>query len=210
MRYAQIENGLIKKIYNIKPNWYSGDPDTGGELLTDEQLLELGVYPIETDLSLYDVNKTRYEINDESQWIIDDVNKKVVATVTITTLTPEEIKARILNDVNSRARMAVDSGTILGDETPIRTNNLAQSRITQAKLSATANPSLVINNWKLEDGTFISINADKINEMYDAIFSHVQSCFNNESVIVGQINAINLNDSDAIDQLLAIDIDAGW
>ncbi|QIL69516.1 DUF4376 domain-containing protein [Diaphorobacter sp. HDW4B] len=85
----------------------------------------------------------------------------------------------------------------------LETDAVAQNKITGAYARATRSPNATVS-WKGPDG-FTVLSAAEIFAVGDAVFDHVQHCFERERVLSDQINAAT-----TVSALLEIDLDTGW
>jgi len=85
----------------------------------------------------------------------------------------------------------------------IATDNDSQNKILGIRISAMAN-SLYSVNFKSAVG-FVTLDANTIFAVSDAVRDHIQNCFNNELTHTTNIN--NLADANSV---IAYDITTGW
>lgn len=97
-----------------------------------------------------------------------------------------------------------ETGGIVIQGAPIRTDRESQAMLSGATLSAQLDPALPIK-WKGADGVFRVLDAETILAIARAVLAHVQACFDREAELVEIIDAAETHDA-----LLAIDIEAGW
>ena len=71
---------------------------------------------------------------------------------------------------------------------PVRTDRLTVARIYQANSLAVADPAFT-TDWKIGDGSFITVDATLIASIADAITSHIQTSFTREKTINEEITA---------------------
>lgn len=87
---------------------------------------------------------------------------------------------------------------------PIKTDRETQSIVLGAYVKASSDPEFSIN-YKISDGIFMPVDAEMITLVGDAVFAHVQACFDNEATLTAAILAAA--DLAALDE---IDINEGW
>jgi len=104
-----------------------------------------------------------------------------------------EAKAR----VTARRDNAVAAGIVVGGF-PVQTDNLSQQRITGAALAALIYPETTVQ-WKMGGGEFVTLDAQTIIGIAQAVRAHVQACFDREAELRSLIDAGE-----------SPDIDAGW
>lgn len=102
-----------------------------------------------------------------------------------------------------RRWQAETGGTTVGG-VPIRTDRESTAKITAAYVQASANLAFSVR-WKVDTGIFVTLDAEAIISIGDAVTAHVQACFDNEDVLTTAILAAE--DLTALD---AIDIESGW
>jgi hypothetical protein len=87
---------------------------------------------------------------------------------------------------------------------PVATDVLSQTKYIGAVVGAQIDPNAVIN-WKMADGTFVTLNAQAITAVAMAVWTHVQACFDNEAVLKAQIEAAS-----TAEEIAAVDLNTGW
>lgn len=97
---------------------------------------------------------------------------------------PEELLAYLADK-----RFRVETGGIVFSGAPIKTDRESQSILTSAYVKAQANPSLQINNWKVANGIFTTLNNATILALGDAVTAHVQASFDTEAALTAGILA---------------------
>ena len=85
-------------------------------------------------------------------------------------------------------RYNVEVGGIDVGGLPVRTDRLTVARIYQANALAVADPTFT-TDWKIGDGSFITVDATLIGSLTDAITSHIQTSFSREKTINDEITA---------------------
>jgi len=85
-------------------------------------------------------------------------------------------------------RYNVEVGGINVGGLPVRTDRLTVARIYQANSLAVADPTFT-TDWKIGDGSFITVDATLIASISDAITSHIQTSFSREKTINEEITA---------------------
>jgi hypothetical protein len=101
-------------------------------------------------------------------------------------------------------RWTIETGGITFAGLPIKTDEDTQRKITGAYVQATRNPSMTVK-WKVAPATFMTLDADTIIAIGDAVTAHIQSAFDHESDLIDAImSATNWS------ELQAVDIGAGW
>jgi len=85
-------------------------------------------------------------------------------------------------------RYNVEVGGIDVGGLPVRTDRLTVARIYQANALAIQDPTFT-TDWKIGDGSFITVDATLIGSLTDAITSHIQTSFSREKTINDEITA---------------------
>jgi len=85
-------------------------------------------------------------------------------------------------------RYNVEVGGINVGGLPVRTDRLTVSRIYQANALAIQDPAFT-TEWKIGDGSFITVDATLIASLTTAITSHIQTSFTREKTINEEITA---------------------
>lgn len=117
--------------------------------------------------------------------------------------TLEELRAQKLADLAS-LRWEKETGGTVFNRMPIATDAVSQTKYIGAVVGAQINPDAVIN-WKMADGTFVTLDAQAIIAVAMAVRAHVQACFDNEAVIKGAIEA-----AATAEEIAALDLNTGW
>lgn len=99
--------------------------------------------------------------------------------------------------IKARRNAALASGTEVAG-IAVHTDDLSQQRIVGAALAASLDPATTVN-WKVVDGTFVTLDAATILAVAQAVRAHVQACFDREAALLT-----------ALDAGAEHDIDDGW
>lgn len=119
------------------------------------------------------------------------------------TPTLAEVKAAKLAKLAERRWRAETAGvTVNGLSIP--SDAASQSKLTAAVVACVLDNAYSVN-WKLADGTFQMLDHATLIAVAQAVRAHVQSCFDREAMLAGEIAAA----ADAA-ALAAIDIETGW
>ena len=123
--------------------------------------------------------------------------------IDISGMTPlPELKIRLSAEI-TRIRYERETGGILVNGAKIQTDRESQATVAGAWAKAKSDPNVTIN-WKTMAG-WVELTAQAMIEIGDAVFNHVQHCFNREREL--QILCADATDSET---LLAIDTQGGW
>ena len=79
-----------------------------------------------------------------------------------------------------------------------------QTNYISAVAGAQIDPNTVIN-WKMADGTFVSLDAQAFTAVAMAVRAHVQACFDKEAVLKAAIEA-----AITAEEIAAADLNTGW
>lgn len=89
-------------------------------------------------------------------------------------------------------------GTMLGDM-HIRTDTRTRAAIALATIEANNNPAYVVSDWKIDNGTFVELDATLIKAIYEAIIGHIAACFTREKELSDMIStATTVEELDAL------------
>ena len=105
--------------------------------------------------------------------------------------------AQAREQIRYRRDQAISTGTIINGM-PIGTDDVTQGRIVGAVMSAMLDPAYSVT-WKATDGTFVTLNAEQLIAVAQAIRAHVQACFDREAQLLT-----------ALVDGSVYDIDEGW
>lgn len=114
----------------------------------------------------------------------------------------ETLKRRLIEKL-ADVRWQREVGGTTFNGVALETDAVAQAKITGAYARATRFPSATVS-WKGPDG-FTILGAAEIFAVGDAVFDHVQHCFDRERVLSEAIGAAS-----TVDELMSIDIASGW
>jgi hypothetical protein len=101
-------------------------------------------------------------------------------------------------------RWSVETGGMTFNGMPLATDVVSQTKYIGAVVGAQLDPTVILN-WKLSDGSFVTLDATAITTVAVAVRAHIQACFDREAELQTLIDA-------AVDQteLDSIDINMGW
>lgn len=193
MLYAKIKDGSIEQYPSYPnvdhPNVSFPENWAGGVINGDEYVVVNG-----SEFPSVNIGWTVVEgqpVNIDGSWF---------TTYTTTLLSNEELK-RIVTNIRMRKE---NNGVKVGDYV------YDTSRESQTKYIAVALDILRANSpswsidWKLPDGTFVTLNALQMNEVIDAVKNHVQNCFQKEKYY------FDLIDTSDVSVLESTDFSADW
>ena len=200
--HVQIERGLNRawfeaeqaKLDGSKPQIQNLPDDLKQYLPVKQEFPEIKWYQEE--------DPATYAFEDGQWW------KKInVVNIADRSVYTEEQKIEILKnklkELNKNIRKSFEFGGIEFGGFWIETDRESQAMITGAYTKAKDNPELTIN-WKATNG-WITLNASQIIAVGDAVFAHVQKCFNTEETIVNQIIPLSI-----IDDIVNFDYETIW
>lgn len=99
----------------------------------------------------------------------------------------EQARTALRAAVTARRDRAIAAG-LVQEGLAIATDDLSQSRILGAALSAVIDPDLVLG-WKAADGRMVPLTAPQILALAKAVRAHVQACFDRETAILADLAA---------------------
>ena len=117
--------------------------------------------------------------------------------------TLDELRATKLAEL-AGLRWEKETGGTLFNGMPVATDAVSQTKYIGAVVGAQIDPATVIN-WKMADGTFVTLDAQAITAVAMAVRAHVQSCFDKEAELKAQIEAA----STAV-EIAAVNLNTGW
>jgi hypothetical protein len=133
---------------------------------------------------------------------LDKVHKNfegLIFNLTTKTMTPVPEVPVDLADVAKTVRRQYEEGGLTVNGMGIATDRDSQAMITQAVVSYSLNPGLKIN-WKLPNGTFMSLTLEIVTQMAMITMSHVQRCFDTESQVLDLINNKTITTADQVNE----------
>lgn len=102
-------------------------------------------------------------------------------------------------------RLAVETGGIMFGQIQIPTDRQTAAIITSAYIKAAANSAYVVENWKVTDAVFVTLDAPTIIALGDAVSDHVQATFNRNAALSLAVQAL-----ETVEAINAFDVDAEW
>ena len=161
------------------------------DVAEDDELAAIGVYCV--DVTAPSGQRWTEAFADD-----DGVPVAVFAVVPLADLVVAKLAA--LAD----RRWQAETGGVVINGVPIKTDRDSTSKITAAYVQAAANPAFSVR-WKVDTGTFVTLDAETIIAIGDAVTTHAQACFDREDVLTTAI--LGAADAAALD---AVDIEIGW
>ena len=117
--------------------------------------------------------------------------------------TLDELRALKLSEL-AALRWERETGGTLFNGMPVATDAVSQTKYIGAVVGAQIDPDTIIN-WKMADGSFVSLDAQSITAVAMAVRAHVQACFDREAEMKTQIEAAT-----TAEELAALDLNTGW
>jgi len=105
----------------------------------------------------------------------------------VTEPTLDELKSAKRNEIANARYEAERAGMLFGGVV-VKTDDISQSKITGAVLSALEDPEYSIADWKVNDGTFIVLSNAQILELGRALRNFVQAQFTKERMLSALID----------------------
>ena len=93
----------------------------------------------------------------------------------------DEAKAAKLEEINA-ARKAFEAGGFELGEMHIRTDEKTRSVISAGMQEVRNDPTYTINDWRMQDGSFVDLIAAQITAIYEATLAHVGSAFTTQRI----------------------------
>ncbi|CAI8793905.1 hypothetical protein EMIT0P12_20050 [Pseudomonas sp. IT-P12] len=120
----------------------------------------------------------------EWDWLQREIEqgRAVQTTAPETPVTPVDIPAAI---AARRFDAEVAGITVAG--VPVYTDRTTQNKLTAAAFRALRNPEYTVD-WKCTNGSFITLNAEQITAIADAVGDYVQACYTREGELVAAFN----------------------
>lgn len=144
------------------------------------------------------INGIKYPLIIESLW--SDVELAAIGLQkTPVPVEPPPSQEQLL-EYASYKRNAVETGGTTVSGYPIATDIESQTRTIRAYIRAKNNPAFTIANWRLGDGSYVSLTNAAILTMGDGVHDFIQSCDDAEKDVRDQIIAATITTFAEIDQ----------
>jgi Domain of unknown function (DUF4376) len=105
--------------------------------------------------------------------LVGEITSEIIANIELGSL-PERIASRRF-DAETRG-MAINGMSVYTDRT-------TQMKLTAASVRAARDPAYTVD-WKLTNNTFVTLNAEQLIAIGDAVGDYVQACYTRESVLL--------------------------
>lgn len=115
----------------------------------------------------------------------------------------ESARAQALAALADR-RWRAEAGGITVNGVPIPTDERAQVKITGAALAAQRDPAMTVA-WKCSGDVWVTLSAEQLLALADAVRAHVQACFDREATLSAALAA-----AETVEAIAAIDLEGGW
>jgi len=108
-------------------------------------------------------------------------------------MTADEIAAHLAppavstTDLIAARRFIAEVAGIAVAGVPVYTDRTTQNKLTAAAFRALRNPEYTVD-WKCTNGSFITLNAEQITAIADAVGDYVQACYTREGELVAAFN----------------------
>lgn len=106
---------------------------------------------------------------------------------------PAELEAKRRTDIADRRYLAETGGLSVGGIS-VYTDRTTQNKLTAAAFRAQRSPGYTVD-WKLLDGSFITLDANFILFIADTVGDYVQACYTREGVLSAMLAAGTYTDS---------------
>lgn len=87
-------------------------------------------------------------------------------------------------------RWSLQVGGISVQGMQVRTDEYTQMMLSTAYFRAAQDPDFVVQNWRMSDGTYITLNKAVIDALYLAVEAHIEGLFDQNKIIDDQISAL--------------------
>ena len=183
MKYAILyRSGYILEIRDTEPT----EEDLAPEYLTFEEISDEDAVTFESSSeSMHYINGSLMDEKSYRDYIeVRALNEKIDKDF------PEDLEGakKVSRKYFANKRYQFEVGGIDVGGLPVRTDRLTVARIYQANSLAIQDPTFT-TDWKIGDGTFITVDATLIGSISDAITSHIQTSFSREKTINDEITA---------------------
>ena len=168
-------NGALSESLPFRLHLPEGRTRTSLHELDEEELPELGIYPVD-------------EIKPPLEWtqhhgapVIEVTDGRATATYPVLDYSPEEV-AGILEAAKERKRREIAAARFEAETAGIdgiKTDRESQALITGAALQAIVDYDYECR-WKTSEG-FVHLSAEQIKYIAQLVRSHLQSCFDREA-----------------------------
>lgn len=140
-----------------------------------------------------------------------EVVKFSVADIPVLDRLDALMEARVGELANIRARYETSGIDVNG--VFVRTDIDHQVRLSTARQAVSDNPEMVID-WRLVDGSWVSLGASDVESMFSAVSAHVQACFSNEKslsqALITAADTTSKTAGQALIDVAAVDLETGW
>lgn len=189
--YAISENGTLRLIGSLPFRLCLPDGTTRTSLheLTEEQLAELGIYP---------VTEIRPEIKEETQFYGEPVvtveNGKAVAVYPVVDKSEEQIRKELESAKTAKlaelaeARWQAETGGITINGILVMTDDRSKVLLAGAVDEARNDPKFT-TIWKGVGGIWVTLDAKTIITIGEAVSKHTQACFAKEGDLAKKVRS---------------------
>ena len=160
--------------------WYSGATWTSWD---KNVLAAMNIYP-----ARYEGNAPTRFHTPSGYHSYDIIDNEVVIFRNFVAIDLETAKSRAYKILADWRWQREEAGTYVEAlNTTVPTDRTTQIKIMAAYIKARESSDFIIPSWKFADGVLISLDANLIIAIGDAITNHVQECFNEEANISNMI-----------------------
>ncbi len=176
MKYAILyRSGFIVSISDTEPT----EEDLAPEYLTFEEISDEDAATFESSgESMHYINGSLMDKKSYRDYIeVRALNEKIDKDF------PEDLEGakKVVRKYFANKRYQFEVGGIDVGGLAVRTDRLTVSRIYQADHLASADPTFT-TEWKIGDGSFITVDATLIGQLSASITAHIQNSFSREKV----------------------------
>jgi len=176
--------GILRTELPFRVFLPDGSSRTGLNELTEDQLAELNIYPVD------EIRPELLPAQYYGEPTITIAEERALAEYPVLDYSEEQLAERLTTAKEAKkseiaaARYEAEIAGILG----IKTDRESQALLTGAVLQAFIDPTYSLN-WKTVDGTFVELGYAEIMAVGTVVRTHVQDQFNKESEIRDKIDA---------------------
>ena len=98
---------------------------------------------------------------------------------------PPPLVFNVAEAIAARRYIAEVAGTYAGG-LPVFTDRTTQNKLTGAALRASRDPTYTVD-WKCQTGSFITLDAQRIMAVADAVGDYVQACYSREAALLAAV-----------------------
>jgi len=192
MSFVKLIDGTPVSV-EARPRWFNDD----GSLLTDEQLMDQGYFPLDRAPVSYDPVTQHVTEKPIAEWAV--LTDKVQVAYTVHAYDAGSVKQNLRDYAYAKRKEIEAQGFECGGMT-ISIDDTSKVNLAGARIRADANPSFT-TKWKSPDGTFSEITAATIIAVSDAALDRVDLLFRQEGDAVAGIESGTITTATEVDAI---------